>query len=33
VDASEADGSFILVRGGPWSWKLAEVEFRPVSEK
>ena len=27
VDAPEADGSFILVRSGPWSWKLAEVEL------
>jgi len=31
--APEEDGSFILVRSGPWSWKLAEVEFPPVSGK
>ena len=28
VDAPEEEGSFILVRGGLWSWKLAEVELR-----
>ncbi|HEY0844222.1 MAG TPA: DUF2939 domain-containing protein [Noviherbaspirillum sp.] len=27
VDIPEEDGSFILVRSGPWSWKLAEVEL------
>lgn len=27
VDASEEEGSFILVRTSPWSWKLAEVEL------
>jgi len=27
ADAPEEDGSFILVRTSPWSWKLAEVDF------
>ncbi|WP_420476502.1 DUF2939 domain-containing protein [Noviherbaspirillum sp. ST9] len=25
--AAEEEGSFILIRTGPWSWKLAEVEL------
>ena len=28
VEVPEQEGSFILVRGGVWSWKLAEVEVR-----
>lgn len=27
VDAPGEEGSFILVRSGPWSWRLAEVEL------
>jgi hypothetical protein len=27
TDAPEEDGSFILVRSSPWTWKLAEVEL------
>jgi hypothetical protein len=30
VGAPEEDGSFILVRSGLWSWRLAEVELHPV---
>lgn len=27
LDIPEEEGSFILVRSGPWSWKLSEVEL------
>lgn len=33
ADAPEEDGSFILVRSNPWSWKLAEVDFPSVAGK
>ena len=32
AEATEEDGSFILVRNGLWSWKLAAVEF-PIPER
>lgn len=33
VGVPEEDGSFIFVRSGLWSWRLAEVELHPVSTK
>ena len=33
AEAPEEDGSFILVRSSPWSWKLAEVELHPIPER
>ncbi|HYD94923.1 MAG TPA: DUF2939 domain-containing protein [Noviherbaspirillum sp.] len=33
AEAPEEEGSFILVRGGLWSWKLAEVDLHPAAAR